>query len=101
TFLLYMTTCIVAIVAFREHHSFHGFKHFVVPVFGLLANFGCMLFYLLGPIPAIGVPGMSWHEPYIALGLSALWIGIGAIYLAKSSKSRGKQVILTEKPALI
>ena len=49
TFLLYMTTCIVAIVAFREHHSFHGFKHVVVPVFGLLANLGCMLFYLVGP----------------------------------------------------
>ena len=49
TFLLYMTTCIVAIVAFREHHSFNGFKHMFVPVFGLLANFGCMLFYLLGP----------------------------------------------------
>src|ERR1035438_1910985 len=49
TFLLYMTTCIVAIVAFKEHHTFNGFKHFVVPVFGLLANFGCMLFYLVGP----------------------------------------------------
>ena len=49
TFLLYMTTCIVAIVAFREHHSFNGFKHLVVPVFGLLANLGCMLFYLIGP----------------------------------------------------
>ena len=33
-----MMTCIVAIVAFREHHSFNGFKHLVVPVFGLLAN---------------------------------------------------------------
>ena len=42
TFLLYMTTCIVAIVAFREHHSFHGFKHVFIPVFGLLANLGCM-----------------------------------------------------------
>jgi len=38
TFLLYMTTCIVAIVAFREHHSFHGFKHMFVPVFGLLGQ---------------------------------------------------------------
>jgi amino acid transporter len=65
TFLLYMTTCIVAIVAFREHHSFHGFKHVVVPVFGLLANFGCMLFYLVGPF---FVPGMSPKEPYWALG---------------------------------
>jgi amino acid transporter len=96
TFLLYMTTCIVAIVAFREHHSFHGFKHFFIPVFGLLANFGCMLFYLVGPF---SVPGMSWHEPFIALGVSLIWIVIGGIYLASNSKSRGKAVILTQKPA--
>jgi amino acid transporter len=100
TFLLYMTTCIVAIVAFREHHSFHGFKHVVVPVFGLLANFGCMLFYLLGPIPGIGVAGMSWHEPYIALGFSFVWIVWGAIYLSMSSKTKGKEVILTAKPGV-
>jgi amino acid transporter len=100
TFLLYMTTCIVAIVAFREHHSFHGFKHVVVPVFGLLANLGCMLFYLLAPIPAIGVPNMSWREPYCALGVSLLWIIVGAIYFAMSSKSRGKEIILTAKPGV-
>ena len=100
TFLLYMTTCIVAIVAFREHHSFHGFKHVVVPVFGLLANFGCMLFYLLGPIPAIGVPNMSWHEPYLALALSALWIGTGWVYFTMSSKTKGKEVLLTAKPGV-
>ncbi len=95
TFLLYMTTCIVAIVAFREHHTFHGFKHFVVPVFGLLANFGCMLFYLVGPFT---VAGMSVKEPYIALGFSVLWIIVGAVYLAMNSKSKGKSVMLTEKP---
>jgi amino acid transporter len=97
TFLLYMTTCIVAIVAFREHHSFHGFKHFVVPLFGLLANFGCMLFYLVGPF---SVAGMSVKEPYIALGFSALWIIAGAIYLAMNSKSKGKEVILSTKPSM-
>jgi amino acid transporter len=95
TFLLYMTTCIVAIVAFREHHSFHGFKHMVIPVFGLLANFGCMLFYLVGPF---SVAGMSVKEPYIALGFSVVWIVIGAIYLAVNSKSRGKEIILTSRP---
>jgi amino acid transporter len=96
TFLLYMTTCIVAIVAFREHHTFSGFKHFFVPLFGLLANFGCMLFYLVGPFT---VAGMSVKEPYIALGFSVLWIIIGAVYLAMSSKSRGKEIILTTKSA--
>jgi len=69
TFLLYMLTCLVAIVAFREHHSFHGFKHMVVPVFGLIANLACMLFYLIGPFT---VSGMSWKEPYIALLVAVL-----------------------------
>src|SRR3984957_19701442 len=96
TFLLYMTTCIVAIVAFREHHSFHGFKHMVVPVFGLLANFGCMLFYLVGPF---SVAGMSVKEPYIALGVSFLWIILGVIYLGSTSKSKGKEVLLSVKPS--
>jgi amino acid transporter len=95
TFLLYMTTCIVAIVAFREHHTFHGIKHFVIPVFGLVANFGCMLFYLVGPF---AVAGMSVKEPYIALGCSALWIIVGGIYLAMNSKTKGKEVVLTTKP---
>jgi amino acid transporter len=98
TFLLYMTTCIVAIVAFREHHTFNGFKHMVVPVFGLLANLGCMLFYLLGPIPAIGVAGMSYKEPYIALTLAALWAIAGCIYFYMTSKSKGKEMILTTRP---
>jgi len=97
TFLLYMTTCIVAIVAFREHHSFHGFKHVFIPVFGLLANFGCMLFYLVGPFT---VAGMSVKEPYIALGCSFLWILAGGVFLAMSSKSKGKEILLTSKPSM-
>jgi amino acid transporter len=96
TFLLYMTTCIVAIVAFREHHMFNGVKHVIVPIFGLLANFGCMLFYLIGPFQ---VAGMSWHESYIALGIVALWGIYGAIYFKSNSKARGREMILTSKPA--
>lgn len=98
TFMLYMTTCVVAIVAFREHHTFHGFKHFVIPLFGLLANFGCMLFYLVGPF---SVSGMSWHEPYIALGFSLLWIIIGAFYFVANSKKAGKEMVLTQKPVAV
>jgi amino acid transporter len=97
TFLLYMTTCIVAIVAFKEHHMFNGFKHLVVPVFGLLANLACMLFYLVGPWT---VAGMSVKEPYIALGVAAVWGIYGAFYFLKTSKAKGKAVILTQKPAV-
>jgi amino acid transporter len=96
TFLLYMTTCLVAIVAFREHHSFHGIKHFVIPIFGLVANLGCMLFYLVGPF---AVSGMSWHEPYIALLVVAAWGIYGLVYFKKRSAQLGKPVFLTEKPA--
>jgi amino acid transporter len=96
TFLLYMLTCIVAIVAFREHHTFHGFKHFVVPIFGLVANLACMLFYLVGPF---AVSGMSVKEPYIALGVCAMWGIYGGIYFMRASKAKAKPLLLDEKPA--
>jgi amino acid transporter len=96
TFLLYMTTCVVAIVAFREHHMFHGIKHLVIPVFGVLANLLCMLFYLIGPF---SVSGMSWHEPYIALGVVACWGVYGLIYFLANTKKHGREVLLTTKPA--
>ncbi len=97
TFLLYMLTCIIAIVAFREHNSFHGFKHVVIPVFGLLANLACMLFYLIGPFT---VSGMSWKEPYIALGIAAVWGAYGLVYFRASSKKRGKEILLSQQPAV-
>jgi hypothetical protein len=42
---------------------------------------------------------MSWKEPYIALGVCALWGIYGAIYFLKSSKAKGKEVLLGSKPA--
>jgi APA family basic amino acid/polyamine antiporter len=95
TFLLYMLTCLIAIVAFREHHTFNGFTHFVVPIFGLVANLACMLFYLVGPFT---VSGMSVKEPFIALGICAVWGIYGGVYFLRASKAKGKAV-LAEKPA--
>jgi amino acid transporter len=95
TFLLYMFTCWIAIVAFKEHQTFNTLKHVIIPIFGLLANLVIMLFYLIGPFM---VSGMSWKEPYIALGVCALWGIYGAIYFLKSSKARGKEVLLSSKP---
>ncbi len=95
TFMLYMITCWIAMVAFKEHHSFNGFRHLVVPILGLLANLVIMLFYLVGPFT---VAGMSWKEPYIALGVCAAWGIYGAVYFLKSSKAGGKEILLTSKP---
>lgn len=97
TFLLYMLTCIIAIVAFREHHSFNSFKHVVIPVFGLLANLVCMLFYLVGPFT---VAGMSIKEPYIALAVVVAWGLYGGVYFLRSSKKKGKTVLVEKRTAI-
>jgi hypothetical protein len=94
--MLYMMSNIIAIVAFREHHSFHGFKHMVVPVFGLLANLLCMLFYLIGPF---SVAGMSWKEPFIALGIAAVWGLYGAVHFTWGSKKKEKPLFVQQVPA--
>ena len=95
TFLLYMMTCIVAIVAFREHKMYNVVKHMLIPIFGLLANLGCMLFYLIGPF---SVPGMSVKEPYCALGFAAVWGIYGGIYFMMRSKKTGKAAFITAPP---
>jgi amino acid transporter len=94
TFLLYLLTCLIAIVAFREHDLYNGFKHMVVPVFGVAANLLCMLFYLVGPFT---VSGMSVKEPYIALGICALWGIYGGVYFMKASKTKGKGVFTAKQ----
>ncbi len=96
TFLLYMVTCVIAMVAFHEHHTFSGFKHRFIPIFGLVANLLCMLFYLLGPFT---VSGMSVKEPFIALAVCGAWGLYGAIYFVRSSKAKGKPIMTTKSPA--
>jgi amino acid transporter len=96
TFMLYGLTCFVAIVAFREHHTFNTFKHTFIPLFGLVANLLCMIFYLVGPLPGV-VQGMSWKEPYIALGIAGLWAIYGWFYFARASAKKGKAAFLTEE----
>ncbi len=95
TFVLYGLTNIVCIVAFREHHDFQGFKHMVAPIFGAIANFACLAFYIIGPLEGIG----SWKEPIIAVALSVVWGVYGAIYFLRNSRRKGKDTILIARPA--
>jgi APA family basic amino acid/polyamine antiporter len=97
TFLLYMMSCWIAMVAFHEHHMHNFFKHKVIPMFGLLANLLCMVFYLVGPF---FVSGMSVKEPYIALGVAAAWGIYGYIYFSTRSKKGGKPMLINEPPKM-
>jgi len=95
TFLLYGLTNIICIVAFREHHEFSGFKHVVVPIFGALANFACLAFYIIGPLEGLG----SAKEPLLAVGFSVIWGVYGMIYFTRNSRKKGKDTMLVAKPA--
>jgi len=94
TFALYGLTNIICIVAFREHHEFSGMKHMVIPIFGAIANFACMAFYVIGPIEGLG----SVKEPLLAVGISIVWGIYGAIYFVRSSKKKGKATMMVAKP---
>jgi hypothetical protein len=93
TFILYALSCALCIVAYhkRPDHSF--LKHTLIPVFGVLANIGCMMFYLIGPFLGIGTA----KEPLGALIIAFLWGCYGAFYFMKSSKAKGKAVLLESK----
>jgi amino acid transporter len=94
TFVVYGLTNVCCIVAYREHHQFHGLKHMAIPVFGALANFACMAFYIIGPMEGLG----SVKEPLIAVGIAVIWGVYGAIYFSRNSKKRGRETILAAKP---
>jgi len=95
TFAVYGLTNVICIVAYREHHMFHGLKHMAIPVFGAVANVACMAFYIIGPLLGLG----SVKEPLMAVGISIVWGIYGAIYFSRNSRKRGKETILAAKPA--
>jgi hypothetical protein len=52
-----------------------------------------MSFYLIGPFMGYGTK----MEPYLALGIAAVWAIYGAIYFAVSSKRSGKTTLVTSR----
>jgi amino acid transporter len=93
TFILYALSCFLCIVAFSHRPDRSLVRHILIPGFGLLANLTCMAFYLIGPFFNLGTK----MEPLTALGISAVWGLYGAVYFLKSSKSKGKAVLLDSK----
>jgi amino acid transporter len=93
TFILYALSCFLCIVAFKGRPDYSFLKHTLIPGFGLLANLVCMGFYVAGPIFSLG----TLKEPLLALGISAVWGIYGAIYFLRSSKAKGKSVLLTSR----
>ena len=59
-------------------------RHLVIPVFGLIANLACMVFYLIGPFMGFGTK----KEPLLALGIALVWGLYGGIYFVRSPAGR-------------
>ncbi len=93
TFLLYMLSCITCIFCYSGHPNFSFLKHMVIPVFGVVANLVCMAFYLIGPFLGYGTK----MEPYLALGIAAVWGIYGGIYFVLNSKKQGKTTLVTTR----
>jgi APA family basic amino acid/polyamine antiporter len=93
TFILYALSCFLCIVAYhnREDHNF--LMHTLIPGFGLVANLVCMAFYLISPIFGLG----TFKEPLLALAISAVWGLYGAYYFVRSSKAKGKSILLESR----
>ncbi|MGA8742101.1 MAG: APC family permease [Terracidiphilus sp.] len=93
TFILYALSCFLCIVAYNKRPDHNFLVHTLIPGFGLLANIVCMAFYLISPVFGLG----TFKEPLLALGISALWGIYGAVYFLRSSKAKGKSVLLETK----
>ncbi len=93
TFLLYMLSCITCLVCYHNHPNFKFVRHLLIPVFGLLANLACMVFYLVGPFMGFGTK----MEPLLALGVALVWAIYGGIYFMRIGKKHGKTTLVENR----
>jgi amino acid transporter len=90
TFLLYMLSCVTCIVCYHNHPQFKLVRHLLIPIFGLLANLACMIFYVVGPFMGYGTK----MEPLLALGIALVWAIYGGVYFVRASKSSGRTTLI-------
>ena len=97
TFILYALSCFLCMVAYHKRPDHNFLVHTLIPGFGLLANLVCMGFYVAGPFFNLGTK----MEPLTAHWESRrIWGLYGAIYFLRSSKAKGKAVLLESKKVL-
>jgi basic amino acid/polyamine antiporter, APA family len=90
TFVLYALSCALCMVAYHKHPNYNFIRHMAIPLFGLLANLACMVFYLVGPVLGYG----TTREPLLALGIAIVWGLYGGIFFFRGSKKTGRKILI-------
>ena len=93
TFLLYMLSCVTCLVAFHNHPMYNPIKHLFIPIFGLLANLGCMLAYLV--LPFLGFENQDGAVRG-SRGIALIWAIYGGMYFLESSSKKSGRTTLVE-----
>ncbi|HKI30807.1 MAG TPA: APC family permease [Gemmataceae bacterium] len=93
TFLLYMLSCVTCIFCYKGHPNYSFVRHTLIPYFGIAANLICMGAYIVLPFMGYGTK----MEPFLALGIAAVWAIYGGIYFLRSSKATGRTTLVTSR----
>jgi amino acid transporter len=92
TFILYGLICMLTFIAFAGRSEFHGIKHLLIPLLGLLGNAA-----LLVGIVVIGLktPGVTANATKFALWMTLGWGVVSWVYLLVNSKAQKRAVVPT------
>jgi len=96
TFVLYALSCVTCMIAYHNHPKFSALRHLLIPIFGLVSNLACMLFYLIGPFMGYGTK----MEPLLAFGVAMVWAIYGGVYFLRSSRAKGRTTLVSERSRL-
>ena len=93
TFLLYMLSCVTCMVCFHGHPQFSFIKHCSSRCSACWPTWSAWSFYLIGPFMGYGTK----MEPFLALGIAAVWAIYGGIYFTMSSKKTGRTTLVPNR----
>lgn len=97
TFMLYGMTCLIALFAFRKEtaDNYHPIKHKVVPALGLLLNVGMLAGVIYLAIISGGSNATDWQ---IAIGVVAVFMLLGGVFLFLRSRQQKIAILHSERP---
>jgi amino acid transporter len=96
TFLVYGMTNAIVLLAFGGQYKRNFLKHVVVPVAGLIANIAMLAGVI---IMSVSSGGSTQTDTLIALGIVAIWIIVGAVWLVFNSAANKKSLLV--RPATL